>query len=79
MGRFELPPLREQAAWYFLTVNVRSIRALKREEARQRMADLRHARRSRRAALAFERRYALTYGAKGRITNLRRMMQAMAH
>ena len=78
-GRFQLPPLREQAAWYFLPVSVRTIRALQREEGRQRMADLRHARRSRRAALAFERRYALTYGAKGRITNLRRMVQAMAH
>jgi hypothetical protein len=59
-------------------VSDKSIRALKREEARQRMADLRHARRSRRTALAFERRYALACGAKGRITNLREMMQAMA-
>jgi hypothetical protein len=59
-------------------VSVKSFRALKREEARQRMADVRRARKSRRAAIAFERRYALTYGAKGRITNLRQMMEAMA-
>ena len=59
-------------------MSAKSIRALKREEARQRMADVRRARKSRRAAIAFERRYALTYGAKGRITNLREMMQAMA-
>jgi hypothetical protein len=61
-----------------LGVNVRSFQALKRAEARERMADLRGARRNRRAAVAFERRYALTYGTKGRITNLREMMQAMA-
>lgn len=59
-------------------MSAKSIRALKREEARQRMTDLRRARKSRRAAIAFERRYALTYGAKGRITNLRQMMEAMA-
>jgi hypothetical protein len=59
-------------------VSVKSIRALKREDARQRMSDLRRARKSRRAALAYERRYALTYGTKGRITNLRAMLQAMA-
>jgi hypothetical protein len=61
-----------------LSVKANSLRAVKRAEARQRMADLRRARRSPRAAIAFERRYALTYGAKGRITNLREMMQAMA-
>ncbi len=61
-----------------LSVNVRSFHALKRAEDRERMADLRRARRNRRAAVAFERRYALTYGSKGRITNLREMMQAMA-
>ena len=59
-------------------MSAKSIRALKREEARQRMADVRRARKSRRAAIAFERRYALTYGAKGRITNLRQMIEAMA-
>ena len=59
-------------------MSAKSIRALKREEARQRMADVRRARKSRRAAIAFERRYALTYGAKGPITNLRQMMEAMA-
>jgi hypothetical protein len=74
----QLTALRERDAWYVLTVSAKSIRALKREEARQRMADVRRARKSRRAAIAFERRYALTYGAKGRITNLRQMMEAMA-
>jgi hypothetical protein len=75
---FQLRALRGRHSWYFLSVSVKSIRALKREEARQRMADVRRARKSRRAAIAFERRYALTYGAKGRITNLRQMMEAMA-
>ena len=60
-------------------MSTKSVQALKRDEARQRMADLRHARTSRRVALAFERRYALTYGMKGRITNLRQMLEAMAH
>jgi hypothetical protein len=59
-------------------VSDKSIRALKREEARQRMADLRRARRNRSTALAFERRYVLAYGLKGQITNLREMLQAMA-
>ena len=59
-------------------MTAKAYQAFKRAEARQRMADLRHARRSRRAAIAFERRYALTSGAKGRITNLRQMMGAMA-
>ena len=63
----------------FLIVNAKTFGAVKHAEARQRMADLRSARKSRRAAIAFERRYALTYGAKGRIPNLRQMMQAMAH
>jgi hypothetical protein len=61
-----------------LTVSANTFRAVKSAEARQRMADLRRARKSRRATIAFERRYALTYGAKGRITNLRGMIQAMA-
>lgn len=74
----QLPPLRKQDGWYLLAVSVKSIQALKREEARQRIADLRRARKSRRATLAFERRYALTHGTKGRITNLPQMMQAMA-
>ena len=51
---------------------------MKREEARQRMADLRLARKSRRAALAFERKYGLLDGSKGKITNLKQVMQAMA-
>ena len=59
-------------------MSTKSVQALKRAEGRQRMADLQLARKSRRAALAFERRYALTYGMKGRITNLRQMLEAMA-
>ena len=76
---FQVPPLRERDAWYFWSVSTKSVQALKRAEGRQRMADLRHARSSRRTALAFERRYALTYGMRGRITNLRQMLEAMAH
>ena len=76
---FQLPPLHEQGGWYFLTVSVRSIRALKREEARQRMADLRHARRNRRAALAVQRASSL-FGdaAKWRLTNLAEVLKAMS-
>ena len=59
-------------------MSTKSVQALQRAEDRQRVADLRHARRSRRAALAFEQRYALTYGMKGRFTNLRQMLEAMA-
>ena len=77
-GGGPIPALRERERWYFLIVSTKSIRALKRAEARQRMADVRRARKSWGAAMAFERRYALTYGAKGRITNLREMLQAMA-
>jgi len=59
-------------------MSAKSIHALKRDEARERVADLRCAHKRRRSAIAFERRYALTYGTKGRITNLRQMLQAMA-
>jgi uncharacterized protein YcbX len=49
-----------------------------RDKARQRMADLRKARKSRKAALAFDRRYGLADGSKGKITNLREVFEAMA-
>ena len=49
-----------------------------RDKARQRMADLRKARRSPRAALAYQRRYGLADGSKGRITNLAEVFEAMA-
>jgi hypothetical protein len=60
-------------------VSLKSIRALKREEARQRMADLRRARKSRRAALAIERRSAVFGDAtKWRLTNLAEVLRAMS-
>ncbi len=55
-----------------------SFEAIKREEARQRMAALRRARKSRRAALAEQRKAGLFDGSVGRITNLRQVIQAMA-
>jgi len=42
------------------------------------MTDLRKARKSPRAALAFDRRFGLVDGSKGRITNLREVFDAMA-
>ena len=55
-----------------------SFEAIKREEARQRMAALRRARKSRRAALAEQRKAGLFDGSVGRITNLRQVIQATA-
>jgi len=49
-----------------------------RDKARQRMADLRKARKNRTEALAFDRRFGLADGAKGRITNLREVFHAIA-
>jgi hypothetical protein len=57
---------------------VKSFEAIMREKARQRMADLRKARRSLQAALAYHRRYGLADGSKGRITNLPEVFEAMA-
>ena len=51
---------------------------MKREEARQRMAALRRARRSPAAARKEQREASLFNGSMGRITNLREVMQAMA-
>jgi hypothetical protein len=59
-------------------VKAESFEAIKREEARQRMAALRRARKSRRAALAEQRKAGLFDGSVGRITNLRQVIQAMA-
>lgn len=56
----------------------RSVAELKREEARQRMAALQRAGRSRRAALVEQRRASLVDGSQGRITNLPKVMRAMA-
>lgn len=56
----------------------RSVAALKREEARQRMAALARAGRSRRAALVEQRRASLVGdGANWRITNLAAALKAM--
>ena len=49
-----------------------------RDKARQRVADLRKAKRSPRAALAYQRQYGLADGSKGRITNLPEVFEAMA-
>jgi hypothetical protein len=59
-------------------VSTKSFQALKRAEARQRMASLRRAQTSRRAARAEDRRHGLVNGAEGRIVNLSRVMRAMA-
>jgi uncharacterized protein YcbX len=59
-------------------VRVKSFEAIMRDKTRQRMADLRKARKSRKAALAFDRRYGLADGSKGKITNLREVFEAMA-
>lgn len=55
-----------------------SFETLRREEARQRVAALRRARASRRAARAEQRKAGLFDGSAGRITNLRQVLQAMA-
>jgi hypothetical protein len=61
-------------------VSATTFEALKREEARQRMAALRRARKSPAAALREQRAASLIDGAagNGRITNLRQMLEAMA-
>ena len=59
-------------------MSANSFEAIKRAEARERMAALRRARKSRRAALAEQRKAGLFNGSVGRITNLRQVLQAMA-
>jgi hypothetical protein len=60
-------------------VSVNSFEAVKRAEARERMASLRRARKSRRAA-ATEQRAASMFGdaSKWRITNLAEVLSSMA-
>jgi hypothetical protein len=59
-------------------VSVNSFEAVKRAEARERMASLRRARKSRRAAATEQRAAGLLDGSVGRITNLRQVFKAMA-
>lgn len=59
-------------------MNANSFAAFKQAEARERMAALRRARKSRRAAQAEQRAAGLVDGSVGRITNLRQVFQAMA-
>jgi hypothetical protein len=59
-------------------VKANSIAAIKRAEARDRMTDMRRSRKNRSAALAIQRRNVLVDGSKGTITNLRRVVHAMA-
>jgi hypothetical protein len=51
---------------------------MKRAEARERMASLRRARKSRRAASAEQQSAGLVDGSIGHITNLRQVFKAMA-
>lgn len=55
-----------------------SFAAFKRAEARERMASLRRARKSRRAARAEQRAAGILDGSVGRITNLRQVLEAMS-
>ena len=55
-----------------------SFAGMKREEARQRMAGPRRARRSPAAARKEQREASMFNGSVGRITNLREVLQAMA-
>ncbi|MFN3407826.1 MAG: hypothetical protein ACK45B_02420 [Limisphaerales bacterium] len=59
-------------------MKIKSFADLKREEARQRMAALRRARRSPAAARREQRAASLFNGNVGRITNLREVLEAMA-
>jgi len=60
-------------------VSTKTFADIKQAEAQARMASVRRARRSRRAALAEQKRVSI-FGdfSKGRITNLPQVMQAMA-
>ncbi len=59
-------------------MSANSFAALKRAEARERMAALRRARKSRAAAWKEQRAASLFNGATGRITNMRQVLEAMA-
>jgi hypothetical protein len=69
---FAVPP----AKLTFMRAN--SFSDLKKAEARERMADYKRARTSRRLAAKINQRNGLVNGAKGTITNLKAVMQAMA-
>jgi hypothetical protein len=58
-------------------VSAKSFATIKRAEARARMASLRRAKQSQRAA-AGENRHGLADGSQGRLTNLSQAMRAMA-
>ena len=60
-------------------MSTKSVQALKRAEGRQRMADLRRARKSRRAAIA-EQPHSSLFGnaAEWRLTNLAQVLKAMS-
>jgi hypothetical protein len=63
----------------YLSVKTVDFNALKKQEARSRMADLRKARRSPQAAAKIQRRVSLVgNGAKWRITNLNQVAHAIA-
>jgi hypothetical protein len=59
-------------------VRANSFEAIKRAEARERMAALHRARKSRRAALAEQRAAGILDGSLGRITNLRQVFKALS-
>jgi hypothetical protein len=59
-------------------MRAKSFEAIMRDKARQRIADLRRARRTPRAALAYQSRYGLADGSKGRMINLPEVFEAMA-
>ncbi len=64
---------------YEFTVKKISFREVRKQEARSRMAAIRRARRSPRAAAAEQRRASLVgNGANWRITNLKQVAQAIA-
>jgi hypothetical protein len=62
----------------YLSVKTVNFNALKEQESRSRMADLRKARRSPQAAAEIQRRVSLVGGAKWRITNLNQVARAIA-
>jgi hypothetical protein len=59
-------------------MKIGSFADMKREEARQRMAALRRARRSPAAARKEQREASMFNGSTGKITNLREVLEAMA-
>ena len=75
----QFPALREQREWYVVAVTAKAYQTFKRAEGRQRMADLRRARKSRRVAMAVQRRSSLfRNAAEWRLTNLAQFLNAMS-